>query len=102
MFIMLIEQDYTTVEYSRAIYTIWDLLGDIGGLLDMLEVLGAPLVSLLSFIAGSGLENYLIELLFKVQKKQADKTQILGFIKNRKPFRAKFCNFLLHKRNKRL
>ena len=99
---MMIDQDYSTVEYSRAIYTIWDLLGDVGGLNDMLKQLGAPLVSLLSFIVGSGLENHLIQLLFKVQKKQADKTQILGYIKNRKPFRAKFCNFLLHKRNKRL
>ena len=102
MFIMLIEQDYTTVEYSRAIYTIWDLLGDVGGLFDMLKIIGSPLVSFLSFVVGSGLETYLVQLLFKVQKKRTDNTQITSFIKNRKPFRAKLCNFLFYKRNSRL
>ena len=98
---MIIEQDFTTVEYTRSIYTVWDLLGDIGGLFDMMKQIASPLISFLSFILGSGLETHLIQLLFKVQKKHADKTSILSFIKNRKPFRSKLCNYLLHKRNKR-
>ena len=63
---MIIEQDYTTVEHTRSIYTIWDLLGDVGGLFDMLKIIGSPLVSFLSFVVGSGLEIHLIQLLFKV------------------------------------
>ena len=34
-----------TKEHARSIYTIWDLLGDIGGLFDMLRLLKSPFVT---------------------------------------------------------
>ena len=42
--------------HTRSIYTIWDLLGDIGGLLDMMIKLKSPLVSFFSFLLGISLE----------------------------------------------
>ena len=54
------------MEHFRSIYTFWDLLGDVGGLLDMLILLGAPVLSVSSFVFGSGLEAFLIESLFKI------------------------------------
>ena len=32
------------VDEVRSIYTIWDALGEIGGLIDMLRLLGWPII----------------------------------------------------------
>ena len=45
---------------TRSIYTIWDLLGDIGGLFDMLKLIKSPFVTFFSFLLGAGLETHLI------------------------------------------
>ena len=62
---LTIQQDLDITERSRAIYTIWDMLGDIGGLFDMLCLLASPLIQFISLIVGSGVDNHLIQLLFK-------------------------------------
>ena len=41
---LTIQQDLDIKERSRAIYTVWDMLGDIGGLFDMLCILAGPLI----------------------------------------------------------
>ena len=56
-------------EIKRSIYTIWDLLGDVGGLLEMLKLLASPLVTMFTLLSGAGLEKYIHESLFKVQRK---------------------------------
>ena len=48
----------------RTIYTIWDVLGDIGGLIDMLVLLGKPLIHLVNFTLGLGIRKFLTESLF--------------------------------------
>ena len=44
----------------RSIYTIWDVLGDIGGLIDMLRLLVMPLVALLNFSFSFGINRFLL------------------------------------------
>ena len=50
--------------HSRSIYTFWDLLGDIGGLFDMLRLIIKPLITLVSLAFGTGLETYLVQAIF--------------------------------------
>ena len=44
---------------------MWDFFGDVGGLFDMLRLIGSILISLFSSIFGSGLDRFLLEKLFK-------------------------------------
>ena len=44
----------------RSIYTIWDVLGDIGGLIDMLRLLVMPIVTLLNFSFSLGINPFLL------------------------------------------
>ena len=55
MFIVTLETD--AVNEVRQIYTIWDVLGDIGGLADMLELLGWPIITFAHAILGSGISR---------------------------------------------
>ena len=59
-------------EYKRSIYTIWDVLGNIGGLFDMLKLLSSPIITFCTFIVGTGIDNHLIQSVFKLQKKNLD------------------------------
>ena len=47
--------DPDIVEHQRSIYTIWDALGDIGGLFDMLKLLALPNLFLFRLTFGSEL-----------------------------------------------
>ena len=37
---LIVSLDLDAVDEVRNIYTVWDALGDIGGLIDMLRLLG--------------------------------------------------------------
>ena len=52
---------------TRTVYSIWDFLGDVGGLFDMLARLGGLLAAAISRLSGSGLSMYLITSLFKIE-----------------------------------
>ena len=51
--------------YRRQIYTILDLLGDIGGLLDALKAFGSVFVLFYFKITGDQVTHYLLESIFK-------------------------------------
>ena len=53
-----------TVHHSRTIYSFWDFLGDVGGLFDMLKLIGSIIVAFLSIVSGSGMNRYIISSLF--------------------------------------
>ena len=55
--------------YSRAVYTLLDLLGDVGGLTDALKLIGSIVVAVLS---DGGFSNYLISKLFYKYKKDGN------------------------------
>ena len=50
--------------HSRSIYTIWDLLGGIGGLIDMLRLIIRPILASVSLAFSTGLETYLVQAIF--------------------------------------
>ena len=66
---LVITLDHDAIEEKRSIYTIWDVLGDIGGLIDMLYILGKPLMVLTNLILGSGMSRHILKSLFVVQNK---------------------------------
>ena len=79
---MIITLDLDAIEQVRSIYTIWDVLGDIGGLLEMLKYLCYPLIIASQLIDNNGLRGLLFKSLFKVQvKTEAD--DIFSHIKSR-------------------
>ena len=65
---IIVSMSLDLIEHERAIYTIFDLLGDIGGLSDILFKLGGILVWIISFLTGSGLDRLLVSSLFKQEK----------------------------------
>ena len=93
------------IYHTRSIYGIWDLLGDIGGLFDMLRFIAGPITALSTSLLGFGLDQYLISALFKKDKKpkRADHSaNVLTHIKSRKPPVFKLCSWLYSRRNKNL
>ena len=54
--------------FSRAVFSFWDFLGDVGGLYDMLILIGGQIVALIQLVIGSGLNRFLIRNLFQVDK----------------------------------
>ena len=40
LYVHMVKWSSESQVYSRAIYTFWDLLGDVGGLFDMLKLIG--------------------------------------------------------------
>ena len=53
-----------TVVYERSVYTMWDWLGDIGGLFGTLHILGGYIISIISYLTGSSAARSLIGNLF--------------------------------------
>lgn len=77
-------------------YTVWDLLGDAGGLHDALRLAGELVMGLATLFSGSGLDRYLVATLFKVDPKKADRkaTYEANRIASRKSARFSLCSCL--------
>ena len=91
--------DLDTVTEMRTIYGVFDFLGDVGGLLDLLQLFAGIIVRLFAWVAGSNLNIFLIETLFKKdQKRKADISFIreadplLDQIKQRNQVKITKCN----------
>ena len=56
-----------STEFERSVYTVWDWMGDVGGLFGTLTILGAQIVSITSYISGNSLVRELIENLYFVE-----------------------------------
>ena len=52
--------------HKRQIYTLFEWLGDIGGLLDALNLIGGFIMTFQMFIMGNPLEKFLVTSLFKI------------------------------------
>ena len=73
------ETELSSIQNSRAVFSFWDLLGDVGGLNDMLTLMGGWIVSLIQIFTGSGLNRYIFKNLFMFEtKKKKDKTDSNG------------------------
>ena len=75
---------------KRSTYAVLDLLGDVGGLFDALEILGKLFISVYFLLRGNPIEKYLLEAIFKVaddRNKQKKDIQKLADLKGRKPLK---------------
>ena len=97
---IIITLDMDAVEIVRNVYTIWDALGDIGGLIDILRLLGQPFISFIQVLWGVSLSHLLLKSLFKVQKK-TNNSDTFSYLGQRRPFEVKACNWLLNHKNRR-
>ena len=62
---MLISMNPDLRVHKRQIYTILDLLGDVGGLLDALKAFGSIIILLHFKLVGDPVIKYLLESIFK-------------------------------------
>ena len=53
------------VTESRTVYGVFDLLGDVGGLFDMLKLVSEIFLYLITVVFGSNLDIFMIRRLFK-------------------------------------
>ena len=51
--------------HNRQIYSILDLLGDIGGLFDALKAIASIFLSIIFTLTGNPIEEFLISLVYK-------------------------------------
>ena len=57
--------DSEKVKHSRQIYSYLDLLSDVGGLFDILKIIGSYIVLFGSLMTGSKLDRHLVSRIFK-------------------------------------
>ena len=61
-----------TVSYSRSIYSVFDLLGDVGGLYSILLDIGAIIAMIPALVFGSSLDIFLSSAIFNNKSIQND------------------------------
>ena len=57
---MHIGLELDAINKTRQIYTIWDVLGDVGGLMDMLRLIGLPFIALIKVFFGNNLARFIV------------------------------------------
>lgn len=84
------------IKHSRSVYTLWDMLGDIGGLFGILQLFARHLLSLIATVFGSGVDRYLTSKLFKKQphSEQRQSKNIFTLVKQRKPAKISIFNWM--------
>ena len=70
-FLLIIELDHETTVHKRQIYSALDMLGDVGGLLDGLKLLGSGVMFLFHLIRGDPLQDFLMKTIFKKGKEES-------------------------------
>ena len=94
--------DHDTIEYERSVYTVWDWMGDVGGLFGTLSILGYYIVSIASQITGNSLVREMIENLFLIEasKRWTEDADIGTWLRRRKPVKFVRYNLLKCSRDK--
>ena len=83
---MFFELDQDKVKHTRTVYSLWDVLSDIGGLFEILQYMAKTIVTLVSTLTGNQLNRFLIGSLLKFESKSRSKnvkTQTMSDIKRR-------------------
>ena len=92
--------------HKRSIYTLLDLLGDVGGLLDALRAIGGLILSAYTFAVSNPINSYLMNVLFyrRKSKKPNHYESQTGFMKmrSRPMVEVLFCTCLRGKKEKRI
>ena len=104
MFEIAVDLQETSTIYKRTVYTVWDCLGDIGGLHGTLFVLGGHFISLFSILTGTA-SHLMLKVVEKVYKFEAPKSKrnsrdISDWLSNRRA--AKYTTFGCLKRKDKM
>ena len=102
IYVASIQMEMTVIEHQRSIYTWWDFLGDVGGLFGILQSIAYPFITVSSLLLNTGIDQFLIESLFKVQKRMDYTHKLDDYIKRRKSVRLILCNWLFDRKNRRV
>ena len=78
----------TKINNTRSIYNFLDFLGDVGGLFDMLCIVATVLLLVSTFIFGSGLSQYLLSNIFKVDNSVTGENTLTS-IRQRQPLQVR-------------
>ena len=105
-FKLIIKLASETAHHSRSIYSGLDMLGDVGGLLDGLKLLGSGVIFLFNLIRGDPLQAFLMRSIFRKgtreESKEVDLSQGMLQIAWRRPFESKTCLCSKSKKERRL
>ena len=90
---------FDKTQYTRTIYGFFDWLGDVGGLNDMLFLVGAQISGCISFLAGSGLNRLLVYNIFKTDgpdhgHAELSDNVIMNHVRKRVPLKIRLCKWL--------
>ena len=77
-------------------------MGDVGGLLDGLRYVGIIIMNSYTFLVGNPLNAFLVNSLFKREKKGATPKPEMETIKSRSSFSMLLCTCLRSKKEKRI
>ena len=56
-----------SIDYERSVYTLWDWMGDVGGLFGSLTIIGHCIVSMTQYITGHGIVQEIIESIYRLE-----------------------------------
>ena len=70
MIVLTFGMNMSTMMHTRQVFSFWDFLADVGGLYDMLFILGGAVVSVFQLLTGSPMNRFIIKHLFKVERKK--------------------------------
>ena len=84
-------------------YTLWDWMGDVGGLYGSLYIIGHLVVVLIQVITGQGIIQEIIESLYQLEapRSQMNVHEIKTWLKRRQPLRFSSWSFLKCRRDER-
>ena len=88
--------DLYRVSNQRSVYTIWDWMGDIGGLYGSLFLIGDQALALITYLFGDSLSLKLISTIFKEEasKRHRSSRSLLNWLQKRKPASFSRCAWL--------
>ena len=92
-----------TTAFERSVYTVWDWMGDVGGLYGSLAIIGHYTVALMAYITGNGIIKEIIESLYRREATRGliDLNDIGSWMKSRRPFKFKSFSCLRCSRDAR-
>ena len=74
LFRIIIGLEDEATQHSRSIYSALDMLGDVGGLLDGLKLIGSLVMFLFHLMRGDPLNDFLLKAIFKRERRNKENT----------------------------
>ena len=85
-----LEMNLDLIHYERQVYTVFDMLSDVGGLSGLFVSSFAMLVGLWNF---NSFDNFMVSRLFKIKKPKDDIEEEMGFYNQSDYIKLGSCPF---------